>query len=354
MRPIKPNMRRRPLWRTVLLSLGAIVIGGAGTVAALAGLKVIDPAKLAFWRSKEAHPAGWIRHSPKRPIDPRLHGGHPGLLDESEDWRVGIEMGTAGQRFPKGVITDLSKILGRVTAREKPAVYFFKESDFLPAGTRPGVVGGTPQGKRAYTFNAASLEGCVYQLKEGDHVDLMVSVPVDMPGAGRSNSGPSGASVMATPDTLLRPKRTLEIPLVQDGVVVSPVTARMHADHEQFAHERHDHPQRAGGGDRDRRGARRSGAAGRGQGLEVQAHLRGAFGPPGDPLQRLPCSGRPAGPRRVECLRSLPRWARRFWANRARPRRTRLRRRANERKPSTQRRAKRLPRIGWQWTSRPA
>ncbi len=31
---------------------------------------------------------------------------------------------------------------------------------------------------------------------------------------------------MATPDALMLPKRTLEIPLVQDGVVVTPVTAR--------------------------------------------------------------------------------------------------------------------------------
>ena len=37
MRPIKPNTRRRSPWRTVLLALLAIVVGGAGTVAALAG-----------------------------------------------------------------------------------------------------------------------------------------------------------------------------------------------------------------------------------------------------------------------------------------------------------------------------
>ena len=67
MRPIKPNMRRRSLWRTVLLSLLAIAIGGAGTVAALAGLKVIDPAKLAFWRSKHRPPRGLGCHSPERP-----------------------------------------------------------------------------------------------------------------------------------------------------------------------------------------------------------------------------------------------------------------------------------------------
>ena len=56
MRAIKPNTRRRSLWRTVLLAILAIVVGGAGTVAALACFKVIDPAKLAFWRSKEVIP----------------------------------------------------------------------------------------------------------------------------------------------------------------------------------------------------------------------------------------------------------------------------------------------------------
>ena len=60
MRAIKPNTRRRSLWRTVLLAILAIAIGGAGTVAALAGLKVIDPAKLAFWRSKDAIPKDWV------------------------------------------------------------------------------------------------------------------------------------------------------------------------------------------------------------------------------------------------------------------------------------------------------
>ncbi len=221
MRPIKPNTRRRSLWRTVLLALGAIVIGGAGTVAALAGLKVIDLAKL--WGTKPDHPANYIAI----PLSAR---SIPAYTEVTRDYLMNPKTGQwvlvwrAPEAIPKDVITDLAKIRGRVTAREKPAGYNFLESDFLPVGTRPGIVGGTPKGKRAYTFNASSLDGCVYQLKEGDHVDLMVSVPVDMPGAGRSGAG---ASVIATPDTYLRPKRTLEIPLVQDGVVVSPVTARV-------------------------------------------------------------------------------------------------------------------------------
>ncbi len=63
MRPIKPNARRRSPWRTVLLALLAIVLGGVGSVAALAGLKVIDPAKLAFWREGKTDSRGLGRHS---------------------------------------------------------------------------------------------------------------------------------------------------------------------------------------------------------------------------------------------------------------------------------------------------
>ncbi len=226
MRAIKPNTRRRSLWRTVLLAVVAIVGGGAATVAALAGLKVIDPAKLAFWRSKPAIPAGWIAIPVSaRPIPAYTTVSREYLIDlKTCTWAVDW---VPPEKVPKGVITDLRKIYGRVTAYEKPTFYSFTERDFLPEGTRPGVVGGTPQGKRALTLDAAKLKGCVFELKEGDHVDLLASVPVDMPGAGRSTSGRLGTNVMATPDMFLLPKRSLVRPLVQDGVVVSPVTVRM-------------------------------------------------------------------------------------------------------------------------------
>jgi hypothetical protein len=86
-------------------------------------------------------------------------------------------------------------------------------------------MGGTPQGKRAITLDAGKLKG-VHELKEGDHVDLLASVPVDMPGASGSNSGRPGTNVVATPDVALLPKRSLVRPLVQDGVVVTPVKVR--------------------------------------------------------------------------------------------------------------------------------
>ena len=102
MRAIKPNTRRRSLWRTVLLAIVAIVVGGAGTVAALAVFKVIDPAKLAFWRSKEADPAGWIPIPIcARPI-PAYTTVTRDYLIESEDCTSGSLDWSRRKRFRKG------------------------------------------------------------------------------------------------------------------------------------------------------------------------------------------------------------------------------------------------------------
>ena len=65
MRAIKPNTRRRSLWRTVLLTLVAIVIGGAGTVAALACLEGDRPGKAGILaREGKTDPRGLGRDSP--------------------------------------------------------------------------------------------------------------------------------------------------------------------------------------------------------------------------------------------------------------------------------------------------
>ncbi len=159
MRAIKPNTRRRSPWRTVLLTVAAIVVGGAGTVALLGATKLVDLGKLAFWREKEKPvPADWVA-IPRcaRPIE-RYAKVTRRVLDESADRPVVRDLRAAGQG-PPGVLLDPKEILFRVTAYEKKAGLFFSEADFLPPGTRPGVVGGTPEGKRAITLDAGKLKG---------------------------------------------------------------------------------------------------------------------------------------------------------------------------------------------------
>ena len=81
MRSIKPNMRHRPLSRTVLLALGTIVIGGVGTLALLGATNVIDLGKLAFWRPKAKvnfDSSGLDRHSPDFPSRSRPTRWSPG------------------------------------------------------------------------------------------------------------------------------------------------------------------------------------------------------------------------------------------------------------------------------------
>ena len=227
MRSIKPNTRRRSLWRSVLLTLLAIVIGGAGTVATLAALKVIDPAKLAFWRSQETHPAGWISIPlSARPI--------PAYTEVTRDYLLNPKTGALELKWerrtdkvPKGVITDLSKIFGRVTAREKPAVYFFTESDFSAPGHPSRRGRRHAPGQAGVYLGRGETQGLRLRTERGRPRGLAGQHPRGYAGGEPISSGPLGASVMATPDTLLLPKRSLVKPLVQDGVVVSPVTVRM-------------------------------------------------------------------------------------------------------------------------------
>ena len=231
-------------------------------------------------------------------------------------------------------------------------MFNFTEADFLPVGTHPGVVGGTPEGKRAITLDAGKIKG-VHDLKEGDHVDLLSSTPVDMPGAGRSNSGRTGTSVVATPDMALLPKGSIVKALVQDGVVVTPVQIRgvpigsmsptqatatrakpveeivLAVDPQEVAPL----------------------AAAMDLKYEITCVARS-----GRPASVQPAaSPKPAGPhqRRAGPPRLLPRWPRSFLAAAARPFPKRLRRRLEKPKPSTQRRVRHPPKTGWPWTSRP-
>ena len=80
--------------------------------------------------------------------------------------------------LPPNVITDRSKIIGRVMNHEKGPGYVFTEADFMPVGTRFGVVAGIPPGKRSFTVEASKISG-IHGLQLGDRFDLVGTLPVD-------------------------------------------------------------------------------------------------------------------------------------------------------------------------------
>jgi len=124
-----------------------------------------------------------------------------------------------------GVITDFNKIVGRVVDHDKPAFFPFVDTDFLPAGTRPGIVAAIPPGKRAITVDVSKIEG-IHALKAGDRIDILSSTPIDMQKVfQRGSTSPGTAGVSA--GILAQVKQARVRVLVQNGALVSPVRTRV-------------------------------------------------------------------------------------------------------------------------------
>lgn len=134
---------------------------------------------------------------------------------------------------PKSVtpemLSSLSDILGRVLDHDKPAGYVFTESDFLPKGTREGLVAGIPAGKRAIRVPADKVEG-LYGLRVGDRFDLVATLPIDSGRGGGAQSfnfgGLYGQQLSLQARLSNWQKQATVRVMVQNGVVVEPMTTR--------------------------------------------------------------------------------------------------------------------------------
>jgi hypothetical protein len=223
MRTLKSPTRRRPVWQWALLALLVLVVGGAATVAGLVGLRVVDPARLAFWRQQQKqYPDDWVAVPVAAQKVPAFSTITKEQLTNPRTGQLATMM--LPPSMAKKVISDFSMV-NRVIGHEHHAGYPFTEQELLPQGTHSGVAGGIPHGKRAYTLDASKLKG-IHDLGEGDHLDLLASIPIDMPGTAVPNASHGGTTVLASPDTSLLPKRSVVRPLVQDGIVVTPVHIR--------------------------------------------------------------------------------------------------------------------------------
>jgi hypothetical protein len=198
----------------VFLTLLLIVVGGGGTVAALAALGIVE---LPFMRPREPSRVGQV----KVPLSARLI---PAYKLIRRDDLINPETGTWVETWvnekdiaPHKIVVDPGKIIGRVMTYDKGPLFSFTENDFMPVGTRPGLVAGIPPGKRSLTLPTTKLEG-IHGLQMGDRFDIVSTLPVD-------KNRPSSQLNVRGFDGLPPPEPRVRV-LVDNGAVVTPAHVR--------------------------------------------------------------------------------------------------------------------------------
>ena len=135
-----------------------------------------------------------------------------------------------------GLITDLNFIQERVLKKDKRPGFGFTEDDFLPTGTRPGLVGGIPKGMRAVRLEGDVVEGIV-GLRTGDHFDIVAAwgpklkragtAPVGLQLTGPYSQQAQRSTMAGAPAALAgQPGSRVEV-VVSNGVVVYPLDTRL-------------------------------------------------------------------------------------------------------------------------------
>jgi len=131
----------------------------------------------------------------------------------------------------KDVLVNLGDILGRVLDHDKAAGFVFTGADFLPKGTREGIVAGIPAGKRAVRVPAEKVEG-LYGLRIGDRFDLVATLPLDTSRNGAQGAQPFNFGGVYGPQLSLQARMsnwqkqaTVRV-IAQNAVVVEPLITR--------------------------------------------------------------------------------------------------------------------------------
>lgn len=188
MTSVKARRSRSPGWFSVLVVVaGLIVLGVAWALVHLATGGAItvpftDPPRTLSLATKAPEkpwspPAGKVMV----PIAGRAIAAYS-KITRDDLWDPKTQRATAVPLAPEDVrddmITDFKKIYGRVLDHDKPAGYVFTESDFLPQGTRPGLVGGIPSGMRGMRIDLSKVRG-LFGLQPGDRFDLVSTIAVN-------------------------------------------------------------------------------------------------------------------------------------------------------------------------------
>lgn len=128
----------------------------------------------------------------------------------------------------KEMIVNIGNIIGRVLEAQKEPGYVFTEADFLPKGTREGIVAGIPAGKRAIRISADKVDG-LYGLHAGDRFDIMATLPIDANGTSNQSfnlAGPYSQEMALQAQLSNWDKQATVRVIVQSAVIVEPMTTR--------------------------------------------------------------------------------------------------------------------------------
>lgn len=207
-----------------------LVVGSVLVIAVAAAAWYLGPMLLARFRPPEARStAGLV----PVPVLPRALPAYT-RLTRDHFWDP-KEARLAVVYLPPNAVTkeirvSLADILGRVLDHEKAPGFVFTEADFLPKGTREGVVAGIPPGKRAVRVPADKVEG-LYGLRIGDRFDLVATLAIDASKNG-SPAGPLNFGGVYGPQLSLQARlsnwqkqATVRV-IAQNALVVEPLTTR--------------------------------------------------------------------------------------------------------------------------------
>jgi len=217
MRTLPSSRRSSSPFGIALILLGTLLVGGFGLTGTLWAMGFVD---LPFLRRPVSH-AGQVGV----PVLPAPLPAYTRLTREHfinpQTGKISYLYLAPDEADPR-MILDLGKLMGRVLNRDKSAAYAFTETELFPKGTRPGIVGGIPPGKRSFVLDASQVRG-VHALRQGDHFDLLATVPVDM----QKLVSQGKVNYLATRDGKVElPQQSSLRVLVHNGVVVQAVTGR--------------------------------------------------------------------------------------------------------------------------------
>ena len=216
-RPGAPSTLTPPMMALIAVASVVVIVG------TLMALGVIDVSK---FRSTEPSTAGLIAvPTPAAPIPAyaRIRRDH---MWDRRNARLAVLYLPPGA-VTKEMITNIGDVIGRVLDHEKEPGYVFTESDFLPVGTREGIVAGIPAGKRAIRISADRVDG-LYGLHAGDRFDILATMPIDAAGGSRTFNfaGPYSQEMALQAQLSNWDKQATVRVIVQSAIIVEPMTSR--------------------------------------------------------------------------------------------------------------------------------